>query len=151
MDAGRVCGFNGAMSKASDPAHGDPAMEALAAIPRERALTPAVIKLNEARVSRGFWPALKKAARKIPFAREAVALYYCARDPETPAGAKAMMMAALAYFVMPMDAIPDMLVGVGYTDDAAVIATVLALVSRHIKPRHTDAAEGFLDRLARDA
>ena len=61
------------------------------------------------------------------------------------------VVAALAYFVMPMDAIPDMLVGVGYTDDAAVIATVLALVSRHIKPRHTDAAEGFLDRLARDA
>ncbi len=134
------------MSKASDPLQ-DP----LAAIPRERALTPAVIRVNEARVARGFWPTLKKAARKIPFAREAVALYYCARDPDTPTTAKAMMMAALAYFVMPADAIPDVLVGVGYTDDAAVIAAVLALVSRHVKSSHKDAAEHFLDRLARDA
>jgi len=139
------------MSNASDPTHGDPALDPMIAIPRERALTPAVIKLNEARVARGFWPTLKRAARKVPFAREAVALYFCARDPDTPAGAKAMMMAALAYFVMPMDAVPDVLAGVGYTDDAAVIATVLALVSRHIKSRHKDAAQDFLDRLARDA
>ena len=62
-----------------------------------------------------------------------------------------MIMAALAYFVLPIDAIPDVLAGVGYTDDAAVIAAVIALVSRNIKQRHKEEAARFLDRLARDA
>jgi uncharacterized membrane protein YkvA (DUF1232 family) len=136
------------MSNASDKA---PAFDPASVIPRERALTPAVVRLNEQRVARGFWPKLRKAARHIPFAREAVAVYYCARDPQTPAMAKALMMAALAYFVLPTDAIPDVIAGIGYTDDAAVIATVLTLIGRHLRPEHKDAAQAFLDRLARDA
>ena len=119
-------------------------------IPQERALTPAVIRVNEQRVRRGFWPKLRRVARHIPFAREAVALYYCAVDPRTPATAKAMMMAALAYFVLPMDVIPDFIAGIGYTDDAAVIAAVLALVGRHVRPEHRKAADALLDRLARE-
>jgi uncharacterized membrane protein YkvA (DUF1232 family) len=129
----------------------DNAFDPASAIPRERALTPAVVRLNEQRVARGFWPKLRKAARHIPFAREAVAIYFCAADPQTPATAKALIMAALAYFVLPTDAIPDFIAGIGYTDDAAVIATVLALVGRHLKPEHKEAAQAFLDRLARDA
>ena len=132
------------MSNASDKAF-DP----LSAIPPERALTPAVTRVNERRVARGFWPKLKAVAGKVPFAREAVALYFCARDPQTPAGAKAMIMAALAYFILPFDAVPDVLAGVGYTDDAAVIAAVLALLGHNLKPRHRDAAQAFLERLAR--
>ena len=136
------------MANAADDIGG---FDPMSAIPASHALTPVVVRVNEQRVARGFWPKLLKVARRIPFTTELVAVYYCARDPETPATAKAMLMAALAYFVMPMDAIPDVLVGVGYTDDAAVIAAVLALVSRHIKSRHKDAADIFLDRLARDA
>ncbi len=120
-------------------------------IPRDRALTPAVIRVNEQRVRRGFWPKLRQAAPHIPFAREAVALYYCSVDPQTPATAKALMMAALAYFVLPTDLIPDFIPGIGYTDDAAVIAAALALVGRHMRPEHRDAAQAFLERLARDA
>ena len=135
-----------AFDSAGDGARFDPRV----AIPFDRALTPELIRLNETRVTRGFWPKLRKVARRLPFARELVASYYCARDPETPATAKAMLMAALAYFVLPFDAVPDVLAGVGYTDDAAVIAAVLMLVGRHLRPRHRQAAEDFLDRLARD-
>ena len=138
------------MSKASDsgfPGAFDPTQ----AIPRSQALTPQVVRVNEARVRRGFWPKLRKVFRQIPFAADALSLYYCAADPETPTSAKAMIMAALAYFVLPWDAIPDVFVGVGYTDDAAVIAGVIALIGRHLKPRHKQAARAFLDRLARDA
>ena len=120
-------------------------------LPASRALTPAVVKVYEQRVAVGFWPKLFRVVRRIPFAPELLAVYYCARDPETPATAKGLLMAALAYFVMPFDAIPDMLVGIGYTDDAAVIATVLVLVGRHLKPSHKLAARDALDRLARDA
>jgi uncharacterized membrane protein YkvA (DUF1232 family) len=127
------------------------AFDPLTVIPRERALTPVVVRVNERRVARGFWPKLRRLAPHIPFAREAAALYYCATDPATPATAKALMMAALAYFVLPNDVIPDFIPGLGYTDDAAVIAAALSLVGRHLKPEHKQAAQAFLERLARDA
>ena len=125
--------------------------DATAPLDPRKALEPATIRLNEMRVRRGFWPAFRKAAAKIPFAADLLSVYYCARDPETPATAKAMMMAALAYFVLPADAIPDVLPVIGYTDDAAVIAAVLAVVGRNLKPRHKDAARALLDRMAADA
>ena len=113
----------------------------------DRALVPAVQRVNEMRVRRGFWPAFRKAVARIPFASDLLAVYYCARDPETPATAKGLMMAALAYFVMPFDAIPDVLVWIGYTDDAAVLAAVLAIVGRNLKPRHREAAKDLLRRV----
>src|SRR3954466_14811694 len=85
-----------------------------------RALVPHVMRLNEQRVARGFWPKMRKVAAQVPFASEALAVWYCARDDETPVAAKGMMLAALAYFVMPVDAVPDFIAGIGYTDDAAV-------------------------------
>ena len=116
-----------------------------------RALTPVAIRVNEARVRRGFMPKLKRVAAKIPFASDALAAYFCARDPATPMAAKGLIFAALAYFVMPMDAIPDVIAGIGFTDDAAVLATVIAILGRNIKPEHKDKARAALDRLASDA
>ena len=97
-----------------------------------RALIPHVMRLNEQRVVRGFWPKIRKVAAHVPFASEALAVWFCARDDETPVAAKGMMFAALAYFVMPVDAIPDFIAGIGYTDDAAVMLAMLAIVGRHL-------------------
>jgi uncharacterized membrane protein YkvA (DUF1232 family) len=44
--------------------------------------------------------------------------------------------------------VPDFLAGVGFTDDAAVIAAVLAIVGRNIKDRHREAARRALDKFA---
>jgi len=112
-----------------------------------RALAPVTVRLNERLVARGFWPKIRKAAAHVPFAGEALAVWYCVQDAETPAGAKGMMLAALAYFVLPTDAIPDFIAGLGYTDDAAVFMAMLALVGRHIKPRHREAARAAVDRI----
>ncbi|MDB5451026.1 MAG: hypothetical protein JWQ46_1467 [Phenylobacterium sp.] len=112
-----------------------------------RALIPSVVRLNEQRVARGFWPKIRKVAAKIPFASDALAVWYCARDDETPTSAKGMMLAALAYFVVPTDAIPDFIAGLGYTDDAAVFAAMLALVGRNLKPRHREAAREAIERI----
>lgn len=117
---------------------------------RSRALTPSVIQVNETRVKKGFLPKLKRVAASIPFATDAVAVYFCARDPATPAPAKGMMLAALAYFVLPTDAIPDILAGVGFTDDAAVLAAVIGLLGRHIKPRHRQTAREMLQKMVSD-
>jgi uncharacterized membrane protein YkvA (DUF1232 family) len=115
-----------------------------------KALVPATVRVNEERVSRGFLPKIRKVAAKIPFAADALSVWWCARDPTTPVAAKGMMMAALAYFVLPTDVIPDMLPALGLTDDAAVIAAVIAIVGKNLKPRHRDAAKAFLARLSSD-
>lgn len=113
-------------------------------IPKDRALIPAVTPLDEQVVTQGFWPKVRKFAGQVPFLPDALALWWCARDPDTPAAAKGMMWAALAYFVLPADVIPDVLAGIGLTDDAAVIAAVIGVASKHLKPRHRKAAEAFL-------
>jgi uncharacterized membrane protein YkvA (DUF1232 family) len=112
-----------------------------------RALVPRVMRVNERRVARGFWPKIRKVASRIPFASDALAVWYCARDDATPVAAKGMMLAALAYFVMPIDAIPDFVAGIGYTDDAAVFMAVLTLVGKNLKPRHRAAAREAVARL----
>ena len=116
----------------------------------DRALVPEVIQVNERRVARGFWPKMRRVAARIPFASDALAIWWCARDPATPAAAKGMMFAALAYFVLPTDAIPDILAGIGFTDDAAVFAALLAVVGKNIKPHHRDAARAWLARVTAD-
>jgi uncharacterized membrane protein YkvA (DUF1232 family) len=76
-----------------------------------------------------------------------LAVWYCARDDQTPSSAKGMMLAALAYFVLPADAVPDIIPIIGYTDDAAVFAALIGLVGRHLKPRHREAARQAIVRL----
>jgi uncharacterized membrane protein YkvA (DUF1232 family) len=117
------------------------------AIAPERALVPAVARLNARRVESGFWPKMRRVAARIPFAVDALAVWRCARDPATPRTAKAIMLAALAYFVLPTDAVPDILAAVGFTDDAAVFAALLAVIGKHLKPEHRAAAEADLQRL----
>jgi uncharacterized membrane protein YkvA (DUF1232 family) len=113
-----------------------------------RALVPAVYRVNEFRVRQGFWPWIRKLAAHVPFAVDAVALYYCARDPETPTASKAVVLAALAYFISPFSIVQDLLAGIGFVSDAAVIAAVVGVVGANLKPRHREAARDALARFA---
>jgi uncharacterized membrane protein YkvA (DUF1232 family) len=115
-----------------------------------RALVPATVRVNEVRVQKGFWPKVRRVATKIPFARELLSVWYSARDDETPMRSKGLMLAGLAYFVLPFDVIPDVITGLGFTDDAAVLFALLNVVGRSVKPRHKQAADEALDRLRRD-
>jgi uncharacterized membrane protein YkvA (DUF1232 family) len=131
-------------SKAS-PHVNDGGFDPRQALDPSRALVPTVVKVNEERVEKGFWPKVRRVASRIPFAADLLSVWFCARDPETPARAKGLMLAGLAYFVVPADALPDVLAVVGFTDDAAVIALLLSIVGKHVKPRHKDAARAFLN------
>jgi uncharacterized membrane protein YkvA (DUF1232 family) len=117
------------------------------AIDPAKALVPSVQRVNELRVKQGFWPKVTRTAARIPFAKQLISVYYAGRDPETPAAAKGVMLGALAYFVMPFDAIPDMLMGIGLTDDAAVITAVIATLGANIRKKHRDQAEDAVERL----
>ena len=64
-----------------------------------------------------------RVAASIPFAEDLLAAYYCAFDRNTPLPVKTSLIGALAYFVLPIDAIPDVLPVLGFTDDAAMLAT----------------------------
>ncbi len=98
-------------------------------------------KRDEATVRRGFWSKLRRVAASLPFASDLLTAYYCAFDRDTPLHVKAALLGALAYFVLPFDFIPDMLPVLGFTDDAAVLATAIRMVASYIQPEHREAAE----------
>jgi uncharacterized membrane protein YkvA (DUF1232 family) len=101
---------------------------------------------DEARVRRGFWSKVRRVAARLPFAEDLLSAYYCAFDRTTPIQVKAALLGALAYFVLPIDLIPDILPVLGYADDASVLATALRLVAAHIRPEHREAARQALAR-----
>jgi len=92
-----------------------------------------------------FWRKMRRVAASIPFAEDLLAAYYCAFDHGTPLPVKMSLIGALAYFVLPIDAIPDVLPVLGFTDDAAVLASAIKLVASHIRPEHRAVAR---DKLA---
>jgi len=99
---------------------------------------------RERRVRATFWPTLRRAARHIPFMEDLVAAYYCALDPRVPVRVRGVLFAALAYFVLPIDAIPDFILGVGFGDDISVLAGAIAMVAAHITDDHRIAARRAL-------
>jgi uncharacterized membrane protein YkvA (DUF1232 family) len=101
---------------------------------------------REKKVRRDFWAKLKAVGRHVPFSEDLLAAYYCALDPATPTRVRAMLLAALAYFILPFDFLPDMLPVIGFADDAALLATTIALVASHITPAHRAAAARALDK-----
>ena len=115
-------------------------------MPKNRAATPPPTDLSiinaddEARnaevVDAGFWQKVRHLAGRLPFADTLVAAWFCTRDPATPPRVRAMLLGALAYFVTPIDMIPDFLLHLGFTDDAAVLTAVIGMVGAHIKPQH---------------
>ena len=138
-----------AKSKASRNVN-EPGFNAKAQIDPAKSLVPATVRLNEQRVNQGFLTKITRVAASIPFARDAVSVWYCARDPKTPTAAKGVMLAALAYFVLPTDVFPDFLGFVGFTDDAAVFAALITLVGRHLRAEHREAADVLLAKLRAD-
>lgn len=102
---------------------------------------------REERVRRGFWEHLKRFAGRIPFATDLVAAYYCATDPATPLKVRGTLFAALAYFVLPFDVLPDMVALIGFSDDLAVLMGAISMVSSHMRPEHYERAREALDDL----
>jgi uncharacterized membrane protein YkvA (DUF1232 family) len=101
---------------------------------------------RERKVRREFWQKIRRFAGQVPFVEDIVAGYYCALDPATPMRVRGMLLAAIAYFILPLDFIPDIVAGLGFADDAALVTAVLALVSAHIAPTHRAAAARALDK-----
>ena len=84
-----------------------------------------------------FWEKLKAYA--IVAGKEvvelALKLYYCMKDSDTPAWAKTVIGGALLYFIVPIDAVPDLIPG-GYVDDLGALSGAVMTVATHIKEIH---------------
>ena len=99
---------------------------------------------REERVRGQFWRTARRAARQVPFMEDVVAAYYCALDSRTPTRVRGVLLAALAYFVLPVDFIPDFIFGLGFTDDVAVLTAAITALRAHITPAHRAAAREAL-------
>lgn len=95
-----------------------------------------------------FWKKLSRyaliAGEELVF--KVLCMYYALVDPDTPKSAKLIIMGALGYFILPLDAIPDFLPGVGYADDLSAIGAAMATVMMHIKEEHKQKADEQLDK-----
>ena len=111
-----------------------------------RQLTLSALADRERKVRRDFWVKLKHVIAMVPFAEDLVAAYYCALDPATPIRVRGMLLAATAYFILPTDLIPDMIAGLGFADDMALLTAVVGMVASHITPTHRAAAARALDK-----
>src|ERR1043165_3241195 len=111
---------------------------------------PRKFESERARANDGFWPKLRRVARRVPFLGELLAAYYATLDPKTPLQVKAVLMGALAYFVLPIDVIPDFIAGFGFTDDAAVLYAAIRSVAGSIRPEHRERAQHMLDKALAD-
>ncbi|RYE29930.1 MAG: DUF1232 domain-containing protein [Hyphomicrobiales bacterium] len=102
---------------------------------------------DEAKFGSDFMARLKRVAKRLPFAEDLLAAWFCARDPATPRRVRMTLLAALGYFVLPIDAIPDIMPLIGFTDDAAVIAAAIAAVAGSITPEHRERAKQAMAEL----
>ncbi len=91
----------------------------------------------------GLWDKLAKFAKSAgrEVVEKALILFYAASDPDTPKKAKTIIFSALGYFILPLDAIPDITPILGFSDDLGALALALATVAAHIKPEHREAAK----------
>jgi uncharacterized membrane protein YkvA (DUF1232 family) len=96
----------------------------------------------------GLWDKVWRSMGRLPLLPDALAAYYCMRDRATPSWAKTSIGSALTYFVLPWDAIPDLVGPPGYTDDAAVLAALIGTLGALIKAEHYQRANALLARVA---
>lgn len=96
-----------------------------------------------------FWEKIRSIAKRTGSAviRPVLTLYYTLKDGDVPIKDKLFIIGALGYFIIPTDVIPDFIVGLGYTDDLAVIAILLKQVKDNITPRIEEKVESKINEL----
>ncbi|WP_431281011.1 YkvA family protein [Humitalea sp. 24SJ18S-53] len=89
--------------------------------------------------------AFRRAGEAV--AMEAMKAWHLAQDPATPRQTKMILYGALAYFVLPIDAVPDFLPGVGFTDDAAALTAALVATNAAMTEAVMERARASVQKL----
>ncbi len=98
-----------------------------------------------------FWEKIKEMGKKVgkSFIEKALLLFYVFKDKDTPIIDKGIIIGALGYLIFPVDAIPDFIPIVGYSDDAGALVTALKKVSGNITKEHRIKAKEQIDKIFR--
>ena len=83
-------------------------------------------------VDDNLWTKLEKTGKRISFAKDILALYRYMKDPLVKWYRKAIVVAGLIYFIVPIDAIPDLTPFFGYLDDLGVITALLKYLGHEL-------------------
>ncbi len=89
---------------------------------------------KEKYIDENLWEKLERVGKKISFAKDILALVNYMRDPNVSWHRKSIVVGALVYFIVPIDAIPDIAPLVGYLDDLGVITAVLKFLGNELIP-----------------
>jgi uncharacterized membrane protein YkvA (DUF1232 family) len=111
---------------------------------RESLHLPAVIARHARIVDEGFWTKLLRLGGRIPFAEDLAAAYFCVIDPATPGRVRGVLLAALAWFVVPAAVMPEFVAILGFTNEIAVTAIAVRMVRKHLKEQHYARARAAL-------
>ncbi len=99
---------------------------------------------HQKRIERELLPQLKRVLSRVPFAPDLLAAYYATLDRRTPTRVRLTLIGALIYFLSPFDLMPDFIIGLGFTDDAAVLFATIRSVAGAIEDCHREAAARWL-------
>jgi uncharacterized membrane protein YkvA (DUF1232 family) len=97
---------------------------------------PAAVARHARIVDEGFWTKLLRFAGRVPFAEDLAAAWFCIADPATPRRVRGVLLAALAWFVVPTAVMPEFVVVLGFTNEVAVTAIAVRMIRKHLKERH---------------
>ncbi len=88
---------------------------------------------------KSFWAKVRNFAKKAgkELIEKSLTLYYTLQDDDTPIWAKGVIISALGYFIVPVDALPDPI----YADDLGAITAAFSIVLAHVKPEHIKKAK----------
>lgn len=89
-----------------------------------------------------FWKKVKHVAKQAgqSVIYASLLLFYVLQRPDVPKRVKIIVIGALAYFIAPIDAIPDFIAGIGYTDDLGALTAALIQVSLYVNEDVKDKA-----------
>ncbi len=96
--------------------------------------SPEKVRDGEKVIDEKLWEKVERVGKKISFAQDIMALYKYIKDPNVQWYRKSIVVAALIYFISPIDAIPDIAPLVGYLDDLGVITAVLKYLGHELIP-----------------
>lgn len=98
--------------------------------------------------NKGLWGKLKNNFSKVSnnTIEKVLTMYYAFRDEETPAWAKSVIAGALGYFIFPIDAVPDIIPVLGYTDDLSILIAAIAALGFNIKDKHKEKAQEVINK-----
>ena len=106
---------------------------------------------SESYSEKNFWTKIKDMPEHTGCTalRTAYTLYVLLKTSSTPLWAKTAIIGALGYFIVPIDVIPDFLIGIGYVDDVAIMTLILGQLYAFINKEVRDKVEGMLPERCR--